>query len=97
MKTKGNTVRLTQQAHILCSEKAEEGNTSLKAVASEAIFLMVQGEDRDREHQDAIEIYKERIRIQSKQLAQDRWFALGAFVLGVVVGICLRLVVGVML
>jgi len=86
----GNTVRLTPQAHILCSEKAEECNTSLKAVASEAIFLLAQGEDRDREHQDAIEIYKEHIAIIKR-------YACKLFVLGTGVGFGIGIVAGVVL
>ena len=52
---KGTTVRLTKQAHILCSEKAEDFKTSMKAVASEAIFLLVRGKDRDEEQRAHIE------------------------------------------
>ena len=49
LERKGTTVRLTKRAHSLCSKKAEDYKTSMKAVASEAIFLLVQGEDRDQE------------------------------------------------
>jgi len=46
---KGTTVRLTEQAHMLLLEKAEDYNTTMKAVASEAIFLFARGEDKDDE------------------------------------------------
>lgn len=61
-KRKGTTVRLTDQAHILLSEKAEDYNSkghkiSMKDIASEAIFMLVQGEDRDKE----IEAYRKKL------------------------------------
>ena len=53
-KRKGTTVRLTPQAHLLLSDKADnyssEGHKiSMKDIASEAIFLFFQSEDRDKE------------------------------------------------
>lgn len=97
MATKEGKVRLTTQAHILCSEKAVEYKTSMKAVASEAIFLLVRGEDRDKEQQACIEIYEKRVAILSKRIQDNRYAAFGTFVLGSVVGGVLMFMIGVML
>lgn len=94
---KGKNVRLTDQAHILCSEKAEDCKTSMKAVASEAIFLLVKGEDRDKEQQASIEIYKKRVAVLSKRIQDNRYAAFGTFVLGAVASGCAMFFVGVML
>ena len=83
---KANNVRLTPQAHLILSGKAEDYKTSMKAVASEAIFLMVQGEDRDKEQRNAIEIYEKRVAILAKRIQDNGYAAFGAFVLGTVVG-----------
>ena len=50
-KRKGTTVRLTDQAHILLTEKVEDYTSrghkiSMKDIASEAIFMLARGEDR---------------------------------------------------
>ena len=63
MKRKGNTVRLTDHAYILLTEKAEDYSSeghkiSMKDIASEAIFMLVQGEDRDNEQRARIEQLK---------------------------------------
>ena len=94
MRENGKNVRLTQQAHILCSEKAEDCNTSMKAVASEAIFLLVRGEDRDKEQQASMEIYKKRIEILSKRAQDNMRLALGTFVLGAITGGVLMFFIG---
>lgn len=90
-------VRLTSQAHLLLSGKAEDYKTSMKAVASEAIFLMVQGEDRDKEQQNAIEIYEKRTAILAKRIQDNRHAAFGTFVLGAAVAGCLGIIIGGML
>lgn len=92
--TKGKNVRLTNQAHILCSEKAEDFKTSMKAVASEAIFLLVRGEDRDKEQQESIEIYKKRVAVLSKRIQE---YAAFCIILGSAAGFCLGIIIGVML
>ena len=97
MATKEGKVRLTTQAHILCSEKAEDYNTSMKAVASEAIFLLVRGEDRDKEQQAAIEIMEKRGAILLKRIQDNRYAAFGTFVLGAIAGGVLMFFIGVML
>ena len=61
-KRKGPTVRLTDQAHLLLTEKAEDFSSkghkiAKKDIASEAIFMFVQGEDRDKE----IEAYRKKL------------------------------------
>ena len=96
MATKEGKVRLTTQAHILCSEKAGEYNTSMKAVASEAIFLLVRGDDRDKEQQASIEIYEKRVAILSKRIQDNRYATFGTFVLGAIAGGGLMLMMGVM-
>jgi ElaB/YqjD/DUF883 family membrane-anchored ribosome-binding protein len=80
-KRKGPTVRLTDQAHILLSEKAEDFSSkghkiTKKDIASEAIFMFVQGEDRDKE----IEAYREKHLFASA--------AVGA-VAGIIIGVML--------
>ena len=86
MDTNKGRVRLTKQAHILCSEKAEEYKTSMKAVASEAIFLLVRGDNRDKEQQTSIEVYEKRMAILSKRVQDNTYFASGTFILGVLTG-----------
>lgn len=50
MSRSGNNVRLTEQAHALLSEKAEDYNATQKDIASEAIMMMFNL--RDNEKQD---------------------------------------------
>lgn len=95
-RAKGKNVRLTDQAHILCSEKAEDYKTSMKAVASEAIFLLVRGENRDKEQQESIEIYEKRVAILSKRIQDNRHAAFGTFILGSIIGGYLGYFMGVL-
>ena len=97
MMRKTNNVRLTEQAHLLLSEKAEEYKTSMKAVASEAIFLLVQGEDRDKEQRNAIEIYEKRVAVLAKRIQDNRDIAIIALGLSTLIGGCLGVIIGVMI
>jgi ElaB/YqjD/DUF883 family membrane-anchored ribosome-binding protein len=64
---KDKTVRLISEAHSLLAEKAEDLNTSMAEIASEAIFMFVGQEDRDREQRDYIErINKASIKLQKR-------------------------------
>ena len=49
MPLKGNNVRLTEQAHQLLAEKAEDYNVSMKDVASEAIVLLTKRDNMEKE------------------------------------------------
>ena len=62
-KREGTTVRLTPQAHILLTEKAADYSMkghkiSMKDIASEAIFLLFQSEDRDKEVEASVKLQK---------------------------------------
>lgn len=93
--SKGNNVRLTDQAHILCAEKAGYSHTSMKAVASEAIVLLVRGDNRNKEQQKDIEIYKRRVAVLAKRIQDNRHAAFGTFVLGAIIGGALMFFMGV--
>ena len=92
-KREGTTVRLTPQAHILLSDKADnyssEGHKiSMKDIASEAIFLFFQSEDRDKE----IETYRKELNELSIKLQRRLPFYLfisgaAGTVAGVVIGV----------
>lgn len=95
MRRKGTTVRLTSQAHILLSDKADnyssEGHKiSMKDIASEAIFLFFQSEDRDKE----VEAYRKELNELSIKL--QKRLPIYLFV-SAAVGTIAGLVVGVML
>lgn len=72
MKRKGTTVRLTDRAHTLLSEKvgyysARGHKISMKDIASEAIFMLVRSEDRDNElHAHIEKIDKASIKLQKR-------------------------------
>jgi len=93
MDRKTNHVRLTTQAHILCAEKAEDYKTSMKAVASEAIFLLNQADDHAKEF---VRLKLEVERLERK-IIDNKWHAFGAFALGAIVGGCLGIAIGVVL
>ena len=89
------TVRLTPQAHILLSEKvgyysAKGEKVSMKDIASEAIFKLVQSEDRDKE----IEAYRKKLNGAAIKLGKR--LPIYLFV-SAAVGTVAGLVVGVML
>ena len=76
-KREGTTVRLTSQAHLLLSDKADnyssEGHKiSMKDIASEAIFLFFQSEDRDKE----LEAYRKQLNELSIKLQKSLPFYL---------------------
>ena len=95
MKREGTTVRLTPQAHILLTEKADnctkdKHKISMKDIASEAIFMYVQSEDRDKE----IEAYRKELSERSIELQRGLPFC--RFI-SVVVGAVAGVIMGVML
>lgn len=93
MSRTGNNVRLTEQAHIVLSEKAENLNVSMKEIASEAIFVLAKKEDREKEQREHIEIFEKRVAILSKRIRDNKFFALGTFLLGAVIGGALTFVI----
>ena len=91
-KRKGPTVRLTDQAHILLSEKAEDFSSkghkiTRKDIASEAIFMFIQGKDRDKE----IEAYRNHLNEVSIKL-QKRLpiYLFASAAVGTIAGIIIR-------
>jgi len=92
MDRKTNHVRLTTQAHILCAEKAEDYKTSMKAVASEAIFLLNRADDRAKEF---VRLKLEVERLERKTI-DNKWHAFGAFFLGAISAGCLMFFIGVL-
>lgn len=96
MKRKGTTVRLTDHAHTLLTEKAEDYSSeghkiSMKDIASEAIFMSVQGEHRDNEQRAHIELLKFKAR-EFKQLAVFYVLLAGVSfgLLGFIVGLAVK-------
>ena len=91
-KREGTTVRLTPQAHLLLSDKADnyssEGhNISMKDIASEAIFMYVQSEDRDKE----VEAYRKELNELSIKLQRRLPFYLFISVaVGTIAGLAIR-------
>ena len=88
MSRSGNNVRLTEQAHIVLSTKAENLNVSMKEIASEAIFVLAKKEDREKEQREHIEIFEKRVAILSKRIQDNRFSALGTFILGALASGC---------
>ena len=86
--SKGNNVRITEQAHMVLSTKAENLNVSMKEMASEAIFMLVRNEDREKEQREHIEIFEKRVAILSKRIRDNKRFALGTFILGAIASGC---------
>jgi len=82
--SKGTTVRLTEQARMLLVEKAEDYNTSMKAVASEAIFLFAQDGDNERIAQ-----------LKARIVRQKQAFVFYVFLLSVGMGL-LGFVIGIL-
>ena len=95
-KRKGTTVRLTEQAHLLLSEKVDDYNAknpkkiSMKYIASEAIFLFVRGEDRDIKQRAYIE------KINEASIKRQRRLPIYLFI-SAAVGTLAGVIIGVML
>ena len=92
-----NNVRITDEAHGLLTEKAEHLGATMKEVASEAILLLVRGDERAKEFRAQVDRLKERIKDLQKTVRDSRRHADGMFILGAFVSGCLMFVVGVML
>ena len=90
-KREGTTVRLTPQAHLLLSDKADDYSMdkhkiSMKDIASEAIFLLVRGEDTLKE----VEAYRKELNERSIKLQRGLPFCrLISVAVGTVAGIIL--------
>lgn len=87
---KGSNVRLTDQAHGLLAEKAEYYNVSMKDFASEAVQALAKGKDRNKELRVLLDTANQRIQ-------DDKWRAIGTFILGAIAAGCLMFAVGVAL
>ena len=86
---KGNNVRITDEAHALLAEKAEDYNANMKEIASEAILMLIKGKDRNKELHVLLAVANNTI--------QDiKHATFGSFVLGAVVAGCLGFFVGVL-
>ena len=92
---KGSNVRLTEEAHILLAEKAGYFGTSMKEVASEAIFLLARGDEKAKEFRAQADRLKERIKDLQKTVRDSNRHADGMFILGAFVSGCLMFAVGV--
>ena len=96
MKRKSHNVKLTDQAHLLLSEKVDDyrldgHKISMKDIASEAIFMLAQSEDRDNEHLAHIEQLKFKA-LKFKQLAVFYVLlaGVGLGLLGFIVGLVVK-------
>ena len=87
--TKGHNVRLTPEAHQLLAEKAVDYNVPMKEIASEAIFLLVKSDSKDKECLANLK------RLEKKNQDNKR-YAFGTFILGAVVSGCVMFFVGVL-
>lgn len=87
---KGTTVRITDQAYSLLSEKAEKYNVSMKELASEAIVLLISKKDKYKEQTVTFERLNERaIKLQKTLLVH--------VIANVAIGTILGIIIGVML
>ena len=84
----GNNVRLTEEAHAILAEKAEDFGVSMKEVASEAIKLFVKRWDKDKECIAHLERLQERIKRLQKIVQDNRRFAFCTFLLGALASGC---------
>ena len=89
-----NNVRITDKAHELLAERAEYLGATMKEVASEAIFLLVRGDERAKEFRAQADRLKERLKGLQKKVYL---FAFGMFLLGMIVAGCLMFAVGAMI
>ena len=96
MSRRGNNVRLTEVAHTVLSKMAEDFNVSMKEMASEAIFMLVRNEDREKEQREHIEIFEKRVAILSKRIRDNRFSALGTFILGALTSGCVMFAMGML-
>ena len=90
-----NNVRITDEAHALLKEKAENFDTPMKEVASEAI--LARGDERAKRFRAQADRLKERIKDLQKTVRDSRRHAIGTFALGAVVAGCLGFFAGVAL
>ena len=93
---KGSNVRLTDEAHTLLAEKAEDFGATMKEVASEAIFLLARGDERDKEFRAYEDRLNEMIKSLQKTVHNSRRVA-GIFALGAIAAGCLMFAAGVTL
>ncbi len=91
--TKGHNVRLTTQAHRLCAEEAKEAKTSMKAIASEAIFLLAHG-NREEADEDMF-VLRRTIYQLEQEIENKKWHSFRMFALGAIVSACFGIIFGV--
>ena len=88
-----NNVRITDEAHALLAEKAEDFGATMKEVASEAIVLLARRKERFKKFRAQEDRLKERIKGLQKMVR----YAFGLFILGAIAAGCLGFFVGVTL
>ena len=85
---KQKTVRLTDEAHALLTEKAVNYEESMKDIASEAIMLLVEGKERNKECYALLDNQLEKVKRAQKVLAFYTMLAGSAgLILGVITGV----------
>ena len=92
-----NNVRITDEAHALLSEKAEDYNVSMKDFASEAVLLLAKGKEIKKECCMLLDRANDRIIVLDARILNNSRYAIGAFALGAVVAGCLMFFVGAVL
>jgi len=85
--TKGNNVRITEEAHRVLVEQSEEHDISMKEIASDAVISLFKRRQRERN------LLEDIARLE-KKLQDSKWYALGAFILGAVAAACVMFFVG---
>ena len=96
MDPRGNNVRLTEEAHGLLAEMAHDCDSSMKEIASEAIFSLIKSHTKDKECIAHLERLQERIKRLQKIVRDNRRYALGAFALGALASGCVMFLIGVL-
>ena len=88
---KHKTVRLTDEAHALLTEKAVNYEESMKDVASDAIMLLVEGKERNKECYTLLDSLSKKVKRAQKLLA---FYTMLVGSTGVVLGYIIGTVMG---
>jgi len=86
--SEGKAVRITDDAHELLTEKAEDYNITQKEIASEAILTLFRNKRKIKACNERLEEYSGRIIRLRREIRDTNRYALGTFLIGAAVSGC---------